>query len=586
MTALQEFLSFLRYKNEIVEVSCSVDPHLEIAEIHRRVVASGGPALLFTDVIGSSFPVVTNLFGSQARVDYAFSSYEPKTVSRFLDFFSKSPSLSSCWQNRDLVKRLFKLGLKKKRLSCYYKEPSLDLNSLPFLTSWPEDGGPFLTLPLVYTESPLSGIPNLGMYRMQRFDSQTTGLHFQIQKGGGLHFHEAEQLNQNLSVNVFLGGNPFLILSAIAPLPEKISEILFCSFLMGKKLFYGKSSYNHYPLFSDCEFILFGKAVKNIRQPEGPFGDHYGYYSLTHDFPIFKCSGIYHAKKAVFPATIVGKPKQEDFYLGEKLQEFLSPLIPFVMPGVIQLKSYGETGFHSLSGAIVKERYKKETLTSALRILGEGQLSLTKFLLVTDRIIDLNDFKTLFRTILERFCPSQDFIIFPYSSQDTLDYTGPELNMGSKAILMGLGPPIRILQDQLEYRLPNQIKNPKVFCPGCLVIEIEPSVKIEELYNFSELQEWPIVVISDNATKTSSNKTSFLWRVFTRFEPASDIYFKTSGYKRHSQIRKLPIFIDARMKNNYPKEVFADKHTKDIVSKKWSQYFPNGQIQSGDYDDI
>jgi 4-hydroxybenzoate decarboxylase subunit C len=298
------------------------------------------------------------------------------------------------------------------------------LDRLPVLTSWPEDGGPFVTLPLVLTEHPDGHGSNLGMYRMQVHSPTTTGMHWQIGKGGGFHYAVAEARGEALPVTVFLGGPPALILGAVAPLPENVPELLLASLVAGRKL----------GVVAGCGTAGACSPTPRSRSaagaprrapPEGPFGDHYGYYSLRHDYPVFEVEWMARRRDAIYPATVVGKPRQEDFFLGDLLQELLSPLFPLVMPGVVDLWSYGETGYHSLAGAVVRERYAREAMASAFRILGEGQLSLTKFLLVTDGAVDLRDFRATLEHVLARTRPETDLFVFANLSMDTLDYTGP-----------------------------------------------------------------------------------------------------------------------------------------------------------------
>jgi UbiD family decarboxylase len=257
--------------------------------------------------------------------------------------------------------------------------PAVRLQELPVLTSWQEDGGPFFTLPLVYTRKPGSSEHNLGMYRMQIFSENQTGMHWQIHKGGGFHFYEAEQAHQALPVTVFLGGPPALVIAAITALPEPVPEMLYASFLLGDKINVVNIAGHPHPLVAEAEFALCGQVPPQIRRPEGPFGDHYGYYSLVHDFPVFNVRELYHRKDAIYPATVVGKPRQEDYYIGEWMQDLLTPLFPLLMPGLKSLWTYAEAGFHTLSAAVVRESYFREALAHAFRILGEGQLSLTKF---------------------------------------------------------------------------------------------------------------------------------------------------------------------------------------------------------------
>ncbi|WP_213357768.1 UbiD family decarboxylase [Chlamydiifrater phoenicopteri] len=572
---LRKFLSLLRKSNQLIDVRVPVDPNLELAEIHRRVIGEGGGALLFHKVLGSPFPVVTNLFGTKQRVDLAFSSCPKNIFKDIARLISSPPSISSLWRNRSLISRCLRSG--KRKVSPFFcplkRMVSPDLNKIPMIKSWPEDGGHFVTLPLVYTRSPLSGKENLGMYRLQRFDSSTLGLHFQIQKGGGAHLHEAEQLDKDLPVGIFISGNPFLILSAITPLPESISELLFCSFLQNKKMLWSDCEESILPIFHDAEFAFFGESVKHLRRLEGPFGDHYGYYSLAHNFPIFKCHSIYHRKNAIYPATVVGKPKQEDFFLGEQIQEYLAPLISLTMPSISSLHTYAEAGFHCVASAVVKERYYKEALVSAFRILGEGQLSLTKFLLLTDFHVELKNFQSLLTVILERCVPHKDLIVFSDTSIDTLDYTGTKLNKGSKAILMGLGAPKRTLPTEYQGPAIPGIVDLAPYSPGCLVLQGTPDCSIPRILDLPSIKNWPLVVLTDNVQKTVESSLSFLWHVFTRFAPATDLHVRIDGICSHRPMYTFPFVIDARMKPHYPKEVEVDPDTYQLVSSRWRTYF-------------
>ena len=582
---LRQFLQKLRENGEVVDIYEEVDPNLELAEIHRRVAAADGPALFFHKVKNSPFPVTTNLFGSKKRIDLAFQNRPDLVIASLVELLTEKfpPKLDELWKKRKTLKSLFSLGTKKKR-SAPVKErlmPSPDLEKLPLLKTWPLDGGHFITLPLVYTEPPGGGgAPNLGMYRIQRYSKNEAGLHFQIQKGGGFHYHLAEKANKPLPVNIFIGGAPALILSAITPLPENVPELLFAGLMQGEKLSVSSSPYNAYPLISECEFALVGKAPPHIRRPEGPFGDHYGYYSWTHDFPLFECEAIYHRKDAIYPATVVGKPRQEDFYIGDYLQEMLAPLFPVVMPGVKDLWSYGETGFHSLSAAVVRERYYRECMASAFRILGEGQLSLTKFLLLTDQPVNLRDFKETLTTVLERFRPETDLFIFSNLSLDTLDYTGPALNKGSRGIMLGIGEKVRDLPATFQGSLPSSIKEAQAFSPGCLVLECDQAIELNHLFSHPAFAPWPLLILVDNVAKTLKNTTSFLWTVFTRFEPAADIHAPATIVRNHIS-RSGPLLIDARMKPSYPPEVTCDPHTAQLVTQKWNRYFPQG-LKMGD----
>lgn len=589
---LADFLRVLRSERALVEVDAPVDAALEVPEIHRRVIAAGGPALLFKNVKGADFPLAVNLFGTKQRVELAFGERPGNFLKELVHLVHTivPPTLEKIWGARGLIREGLSVGLKRQRtgpiLAHRRSPPALD--RLPMTTSWPEDGGPFITLPLVYTESPVNGKHNLGMYRVQRHSPSTTGMHWQIHKGGGFHYHSAEEMGRALPVTVFVGGPPALILSAIAPLPEEVPELLLASLLLGERLPLVSCPTSPYPLVAEAEFALVGKVEPHVRKPEGPFGDHYGYYSLQHDYPVFSVDTLYHRRDAIFPATVVGKPRQEDFFLGDYLQELLSPLFPLVMPAVRDLWSYGETGYHALAAAVVKERYPREAMASAFRILGEGQLSLTKFLILLDKPQNLKDFRAVLVHLLERVDWSRDLYVFGRLSMDTLDYAGPEVNKGSKGVLLGMGEKIRELPRAFTGPLPAGVARAEVFVPGCLVLEGSGFAQDQELAarlpRDPALAGWPLVVLVDDAREATRSTPRFLWTTFTRFEPAGDIHARETRLERHHVSYAGPVLIDARMKTWYPKELFCDPDTARRVTDRWSTYFPSGGVEMGSSD--
>ncbi|MDX1504019.1 MAG: UbiD family decarboxylase, partial [Thermoanaerobaculia bacterium] len=331
---------------------------------------------------------------------------------------------------------------------------------------------------------------------------------------------------------------------------------------------------------------LIGEVPPGERRPEGPFGDHYGYYSLTHDYPVLEVDWIAHRRDAVYPATVVGKPRQEDFFIGDLLQELLSPLFPLVMPGVEDLWSYGETGYHSLAAAVVKERYKREAMGSAFRILGEGQLALTKFLLVLDRPVDLRDFRATLIHLLERTRPETDLFVFSNLAMDTLDYTGPKVNEGSKGVWLGLGDPVRELPGAFRGPVPPGVTAVEVFCPGCLVAgapdrRTEPAAA-ERLAGHPSFADWPLVVLTDEPRRAAASPVNFLWTTFTRFEPAADVHAARVTAARNHLSYSPPVVIDARLKPGFPAELFCDDDTAATVTRRWREYFPDGGVEMGD----
>ena len=590
LSSLRVYLDLLRRERDIVEISAPVDPNLEIAEIHRRVIAAGGPALLFSSVKGSPYRVVTNLFGTARRIELAFGrrplEFVKQAVRAAHDLLPPTPS--ALWSFRGFALEGLKVGMSRRKTGPVLEavEQPADLTKLPAITSWPEDGGPFITLPLVYTEHPHERSHNLGMYRMHVYDARTTGMHWQIQKGGGFHYAVAEREGKALPVTVFLGGPPALILGAVAPLPENLPELLLASLLMGGRLGRTTDPHGPLPLLAEAEFALAGRVPPRERRPEGPFGDHYGYYSLAHDFPVFHVDRVYHRQDAIYPATVVGKPRQEDFFIGDYLQELLSPLFPMVMPSVRDIWSYGETGYHSLAAAVVHERYAREALVSAYRILGEGQLSLTKFLLITDTPRNLKDFKGTLEHVLSRADFTSDLFVFDRTAMDTLDYTGSGLNRGSKGVLMGLGAPRRDLPRTLSLlsgeALPPGISAAEPFCDGCLVLQGWPYAdepdQAARIAQHPALADWPLVVLADDLSYARSSE-AFLWTTFTRFAPGQDLYAARAELHRHHVAYTPPIVIDARMKPHYPKDVRPDRGTVELVDRRWQEYFPAGMTQ-------
>ena len=572
--SLSEFVQRLREHGELAEITVPVDPVLELAQIHRCVVQESGPALLFNNVIGSRFPVVTNLFSSKNRLKIALGDGYEDTIGSLIQSLIEGPpsSLSALWKKRFLLR----IGTKKvTRAPIASHRLSPGLSHIPFIKCWPDDGGSFLTLPLVYTESPSKKGCNLGMYRIQRFDETTTGLHWQIAKGGGYHFFESEALGQDLPVTIFLGGSPALILSTIAPLPENVSELLLASVLQGSKIGLYQPEDGTLPLIAECDAALVGFARAHERRLEGPFGDHYGYQNPALPFPVFHCTQIYHRSDAIIPATVVGRPLQEDSWIGQYLERLFMPVLRLCIPSLKELHTYPETGFHPLAVARVQERYEKESLSTALRLLGEGQLALTKILMVTDQPVQVDNIRSVLPTILERLRPAEDILVFAHTALDTLDMTGPAPNRGSKVLFIATGGARRVLPERVSSPLPRGVLHAIPFTPGCLVID---GFSYTDLPDPSELLEslcqWPLVILVDDALLCTSSDTEFLWQACTRFEPGRDLYAKDRCIRRNGVSFTFPMMIDARTKPSYPQPLTADAATVDLVHRRWYEYFP------------
>ncbi|MCW7482081.1 UbiD family decarboxylase [Leptospira kanakyensis] len=582
LRSTNDFVRLLQTEGELRVISDPVDPYLELAEIQRRVVAKKGPALLFTNVKGTKFPVATNLYGSEKRIHLAFGPKPVATIQRLAKLAKEifPPRFSKLWKERSLGLLPFQVGLKQVRRAPVLSGGLITTAELPQVVSWPKDGGAFVTLPLVYTQHPESGNGNLGMYRVQLFGDKTVGMHIQIHRGGGFHYYEAEKKGESLPAHVYIGGPPALTIAAVAPLPEEIPELVFASFLMGEKLRMKKDkSVSPYPIVADADFALIGKIPPKLRKPEGPFGDHYGYYSLLHDYPYLDLTHVLHRKDAIWAATVVGRPPQEDHYIAEFLQDLLSPMFPLVMPQVLGVWAYEESGVHSLAAAIVKERYFREAFMGALRILGEGQLSLTKCLLVTNERVNLKNFSETFKVITERCDPKTDFFIFSNISQDTLDYTSGTVNKGSKMLWMGIteaNAPLKYPNLPREFSghfKDKRFQNPKVFLPGVLVVQGSAYTKEDQLATTllqEDLGRFHYVFLVDDSEDAVKTDSDFIWTMFTRMEPASDVYARTETKHNHIAYA-VPIVFDCRMKPWIPEVLVPLSETVKLVDTKFGR---------------
>jgi UbiD family decarboxylase len=586
---LRQYLHSLRREGEIVDVDVPVSSDLELAEIHRRVIAAGGPALQFNRVEGADFPCVTNLFGTPKRVDLAFGPRPGRFIKELVQVAQDLPALSpgKLWGHRGLAREALRVGMKSVAsapvTACRQVEP--DLTRLPLLKTWPEDGGHFVTLPLVYTEHPDTGHHNLGMYRIQRHDERTLGVHWQIQKGGGFHYDIAERRDEALPLTLLIGGPPALMLAAIGPLPEDMPELVLASLLQGERLRRSRVDGHPHPIVAEAEFAIQGIVPPHARRAEGPFGDHFGYYSLRHDYPYLDVQRVFHRADAVYPATVVGKPPQEDLWLGNYIQDLMAPLSKLVMPSIQSIWSYGETGYHSLSSIVVRERYGREAMKFAFRILGEdgGQLNLTKFLIVFDEpTLDQRDFRQVLAYVLARCRFETDLFILANLAMDTLDYAGPAVNEGSKGILLGVGDPVRQLPHEFRGDLPGGAIAARAYCDGALAVA-GPAYRDDPGYAATlasdpRVADWPLVFLVDDADVVERTIT-FLWSTFTRFEPAADIHAAGSRVHRHHEVLTAPVVLDCRMKPGYPDELVADDDTVKKVTSRWAEYFPEGNVE-------
>lgn len=579
---LQECVRDLEEHGRLRRIDVETDPDQEIGCIQRRVYANGGPALLFTNVKGSSFPMLGNLFGTLERTRFIFR--DTLSVIEQLVALKVNPAYA-------LKNPLVLPGVVPAALSLLPKKVSTGpilgghttIDCLPQLKSWPMDGGAFITLPQVYSESPLSAgfrNSNLGMYRVQLSGNsyapaKEIGLHYQIHRGIGVHHSEAIALERPLKVNIFVGGAPSMTVAAVMPLPEGMPEISFAGLLGGHRLPM-ICRQGQLPIPAEADFCITGVICPDLLLPEGPFGDHLGYYSLSHDFPVVQVEEVFCRKDAIWPFTTVGRPPQEDTSFGAFIHELTGELIPTVLPGVKGVHAVDAAGVHPLLLAIGSERYlpyagerePMELLTQANAIFGQGQLSLAKYLFMAaqeDTPPDIHHIADFMEFMLERINFNRDLHFQAAATIDTLDYSGAALNRGSKVAIVAAGPKKRDLSRELpaDLSLPEGFGNPRVCFPGVMAINAPPSVVarnssdplIEQFCLTMDLMAgltgFPLLVLVDDSEFTSATLDNFLWVTFTRSNPASDIY----GLGAYTVCKQWgcrgSLVIDARIKHHH-----------------------------------
>lgn len=588
-TDLRSFLRLLEVRGLLARVAAEVDPNQEVTIIQHRVLAQGGPALLFEKVKGSPYRLATNLFGTPERVALAFGRPPGELGQELAGLADRlmPPTLSNLWAARHTLQILRRARMKRVRSgpimeTCH--EPP-DLKRLPCLTCWPLDGGPFFTLPLVHTVDPVTGRGNLGIYRLQRYDATSTGMHWQIEKGGGFHFQQAARLGQPLPVSVFLGGPPALTLAAIAPLPEGLDERLLAALILGRPLdVIDRPSGHRIP--AAAEFVLEGSVTPGDVRREGPFGDHLGHYSHSADFPVLRVARVLSREDAIFPATVVGRPPQEDYFIGEALQEMTLPWLKLIQPGLVDLWAYPETGFHPLAVASVRQRYRGEALKHALAVLGQGQLSLTKVLIVVDEDVAARDFAAVSRALWQNFDPAECLHLLAPTAQDTLDFTGPAMNTGSRLILLATSESGR---PQRQAPPPAPPAPAAVHRDILALAPLGPAFLIAQVRQGSDraavreaLAAHPVarqylfhVLVSPDVPLADPRLV--LWGWFTRFDPLADLHPQRAEPAGNRVILRPPLAIDATWKTGYRQPVAFDPDKSRTVEANWGRYgIPDG----------
>lgn len=581
--AFGEFARHLESIGELHRVTAEVDPHLEITEIATRALKEGKPALLFERVKGARFPLVINALASERRIEIALGRH-PEQIGEELIRFAEQmmpPKPRVLWENRSMVRRF--LTARTKQVSRGVSQESVEavnLDQLPIQVCWPGDGGRFLTLGQVITEDPLDRKRNIGIYRMHVFDQQTTGMHWQIQKGGGFHYHRAEQMGVDLEVAVALGTDPALLLATVAALPEGIDEALFAAFLRGAPvpMVRGKSISVSVP--AHAEFVLEGIVPRQERRMEGPFGDHFGHYSLAAPFPVFHIRTITHRRYPVYPATVVGIPPMEDKYLGDATQLMLGPLARLIHKEVRDVWAYYEAGFHNLLVVSVEERYKKEAMKAALGLLGTGQLALTKCLVLVSAGVNVRDWKGVLREIRDQFDPHFDFVLVPKVPLDTLDFTSFTMELGSKMIIDATKKERPLKQRGKEHdagglkSLDRRILD-AYSVEGCLLlVKVSQGGReiIENLVGREELQQYSMIAAVSEDVDIHDQEQS-IWGLFTRFDCERDVIFTEQKLIGISPVYRGVMGLDATWKKGYPDPLRMPDEVRRRVEERWHRYW-------------
>lgn len=585
-----DFARYLESLGELHRCSIEVDPYLEITGIASRAIKEQKPALLFERVKGSKYPLVINTMASDKRCELALQKHPQELGEELITFLGDlfPPKPSIIWKHKSLARRFLSVPPRSTSSAIsqqVIKQPNLD--ELPILTCWPEDGGRFLTLPQVITYDPRNGKRNMGMYRMHVFDKQTTGMHWQIQKGGGFHYYQAEKLGKEFELAVALGTDPALLMATIASLPENIDEAMFAGFLRGRRTKFVKGKSISIDVPANAEFILEGVVPLKERRMEGPFGDHFGHYSHAAEFPVFHVKTITHRKTPIYPATVVGIPPMEDKFLGDATQQILGPLVRLIHSEITDMWAFYEAGFHNLFVVAVDQRYAKESMKTALGLMGLSQLSLTKCLILVSEGVNVRNFDEVMKNVRDNFDPHYDFVMIPKVPMDTLDFTSFTMNLGSKMILDATKKqrPAEETRSLLDRdRRTEQVQQLKSLDPRITDINLVHDtlllVKVnghgmpvvEKLVKHTELSGIRVIAaVSDDVDL--HDRENYIWGVFTRFDCERDVLFTEQKLIGISPVYRGIMGIDATWKQGYPKPLRMTDEVKKRVEERWDSYW-------------
>ena len=583
---LSAFLDELERRGDLRRETREVDWDGEVTDLACREAKAEGPALLFENVRGASFPLAVNVLAATRRIEWALGRTAKAVGAEIEEIFHAVPprKLGDLWKLRGSFSRV--AASRPRRMGAAPSQAhdlGANLEPLPNLKLWPKDGGRFVTFPLVFTEDPETHKRNLGIYRMHVFDARTTGMHWQIAKGGGFHFHEAEKRGQSLPVAVAVGADPATLLAAIAPLPEGIDELAFAGFLRGSSTRLTRAKTIPLDVPADAEFVIEGVVEAGERRTEGPFGDHFGHYSQASPFPVLHVRTVTHRERPVYQASVVGKPPQEDLWMGEAVQDMFLGVLRVIHPEIVDLWAYFEAGFHNLLVVAVENRFAREAKKTALGLMGTGQLALTKCIVLVDANVNPRDRGAVFQALAANFDPAEDFLLIPGVPLDTLDFTSYRMNLGSKMVLDAQTTPGRARRPAIA-----TAADPRAFADGItewrlawggvLVVKVRGAVGgasatwdvdaqeraedsaspgravIEALVRRPEYAGVPLIVAVGEDIALDDER-ELLWGIFTRFDCARDVVPGSAEVRGAWLTCRGPLGIDACWKPGYPEVV-------------------------------
>jgi 4-hydroxy-3-polyprenylbenzoate decarboxylase len=598
----RSYLRALEAAGHLHRTSVEIDPALELTEISTRALKEGKPALLVENPAGSSFPLVVNHFSNEQRIELALGRHPDEIGAELIHFLERAvpPTFKTFLDNKPVIKRF--INARPKVVASAVSQQVVEfpnLDELPIQTCWPLDGGRFITYGQIFTYDPRDNKRNIGIYRMHVFDKTTTGMHWQIQKGGGFHYYQAEKVGKDFELAVALGTSPALLFATIAALPEGIDEAMFAGFLQNKRVKFtkGKSVSIHVP--ADAEFVLEGIVPHKERRMEGPFGDHFGHYSAASEFPVFHIKTITHRRNPIYPAIVVGKPPMEDKFLGDATQQILGPLAKLIHKEVTDLWAYYEAGFHNLLVVAIEQRYQKEAMKAALGLMGTDQLSLTKCIVTVSSGVNVRDWHAVLKEIKDHFDPQYDFVMIPKVPLDTLDFTSYKMNLGSKMIVDATrkhsrGSGLDVKEDGFRFdvssfkSVDSRIVDIHLVDNTLLLVKVDSPISnslrpenqilkpetgrevLQKLVVKPELSHLKIVAVTSHDVDIH-NKESYIWGVFTRFDCERDVLFTENKLVGISPIYRGVMGIDATWKPGYPEPLTMPDEIVKHVDQKWGK---------------